>query len=192
MDAHTWIDLVGRLIQRASTHNNTLPFWLSSGPQIMFFPLSAALSLAAVSTFDTLMRVTLTNWTKHIKGHGPDSAEIADWGQTRWEPAAVFAPLLRCCLSLFVSLSGPLGCSVCLRLFCGRSYFVGTVALVAKGIHEQTGRKFPMVPLAHCLFQPTHICLSWTKGFWLTGLAFSIWWMGTIICLRKSSFSSCF
>lgn len=71
--------LAGRLSMHTHTQRHasflTIP---RATKHVFFFPLSAALSLAMVSTFDTLMCVTLTNRAEHIKRCGPDSAEIAD------------------------------------------------------------------------------------------------------------------
>ncbi len=104
-----------------------------------------------VSTFDTVMCVTLTNRAEHMKGRGPDSAEITDRGQTRWEPACLciftcdficfyVRPLV--CLSVSLSVWGCfIATAMLLRLWPRRQ----------KGIHEQTGTKFPWFP-PHVVF----------------------------------------
>lgn len=141
---------------------------------VFFFPLSAALSLAMVSTFDTLMCVTLTNRAEHIKRCGPDSAEIADWGQTRWEWGHCLYLLLWPSPPAFICfyVCALVGRSVCLfvwlRLLCGHSYAVETVASVAKQIHEQTGTKFPWFSWLFFFLASTHLPLvnKWLLAHW--------------------------
>lgn len=91
-----------------------------------------------VSLFlDTLLFVTLTNRTGRISSHGLGCAEGSE--------ARSCGHLL---LYLFVYASVCL--FVCLTLFCGHSYVVDTVALVAKAALKQFP-KFPWFP-GLCVF----------------------------------------
>lgn len=105
-----------KLAGRLSTHTpkktpTCFPFDYPQGYQTCFFLESAALSLAMVSTFDTLMCVTLTN-----------RAHKKMWTWQRWNSwlrlntvrASHCLCIFTSCLSLFVCISNPW--SVCLSL----------------------------------------------------------------------------
>lgn len=166
--AHTYSHMqVGRQVKHAYTHNSMLPFWISLGLPKMFFP---SVSSSFFSHGFHFWHFNVCDTDKQGWAH----QEMWTWQRrNNWLRSNTVrtSQSVHLYLLLYLFLRPSLGLSVCLfvclRLLCGYSYVVETVASAAKRNPRADWHKIPMVPSSRCFFQPAHIWLLWTNGFWL-------------------------